>query len=393
MNENNSRNLRYLEEFELVNASNKDVYVEKDVYIQPEVGKNGMIQYKIFDSANKEIGVVDASKKMILNNEYIQEKKADGKELGFDFDTKQIEVDVKKMLDRQLEKEQELQKMQKQPLKEQDEKETKKQSNEEEEKKLAQKQKEENQEQDENSNKIEDKELKEQGYDITAYSRIKDQSVIDSMIVTTINPRSVIVAEVEGKFKFLGKEIGTGKVVELEEKAGGNTQIEEVNKFEGNVEKKKGRGTTMIMTDYGNTEFNVQKNDNGQIEVGYIRDLDGDGTREVIPVETDVVHPTIEEYQMAQMEKYKKYGNYNFVREDAIMTGKEIKERLAGEEEYVRDEVTARLEEQEKNPTSGQLEEMIMEERETQMQEQQREEQERQEEEEEWEHRRRRPRS
>ena len=29
MNENNSSNLRYLEEFELVNASNKDVYVEK----------------------------------------------------------------------------------------------------------------------------------------------------------------------------------------------------------------------------------------------------------------------------------------------------------------------------------------------------------------------------
>lgn len=76
MNENNSRNLRYLEEFELVNASNKDVYVEKDVYIQPEVGKNGMIQYKIFDSANKEIGVVDASKKKkkIKNRTKIQIK-------------------------------------------------------------------------------------------------------------------------------------------------------------------------------------------------------------------------------------------------------------------------------------------------------------------------------
>ena len=56
--------------------------------------------------------------------------------------------------------------------------------------------------------------------------------------------------------------------MELQEKAGGNTKSEEVNKFEGNVEKKKGRGTTMIMPDYKNEkgenlEFNIEKNGYG----------------------------------------------------------------------------------------------------------------------------------
>ena len=40
--------------------------------------------------------------------------------------------------------------------------------------------------QDNKSIQIEDEELKEQGYNITAYSRIKDQRVIDSMVVTTV---------------------------------------------------------------------------------------------------------------------------------------------------------------------------------------------------------------
>lgn len=35
MEERDSRNLRYLEEFELVNATNQGIYTEKDVYIQP----------------------------------------------------------------------------------------------------------------------------------------------------------------------------------------------------------------------------------------------------------------------------------------------------------------------------------------------------------------------
>lgn len=390
MEERDSRNLRYLEEFELVNGTNQGVYTEKDVYIQPKIGKNGMIQYRIYDAENNEIGVVEANKRITLSNEYIQKKKLEGKELGFDFDSAQIEVDIQEMLDRQMEKEQELQRTQAQPTQNQTDKDVKEQTNTEDDKKKVLPQQTEQQKTP--SNEIEDEELEQQGYNITAYSKIKDQTVIDAMIVTTIDPRSVIVAEVDGQFKFLGKEIGTGEIVELQERVGGNKQAEEVNKFEGNVEKKKGRGTTMIMTDYGNMEFNIEKNGHGQIEVGYISDVDGDGTREVIPVETDVVHPTMEEYQRAQIEQYKKYGNYDFARDDAIMTGQEIEDRLADEEESIRDEVTAELEEQEENPTSNQLEEMIEDEKEEQEQEQETDEQEKEEQEEEWEFGRPRPR-
>lgn len=108
MKEKESRDLRYLEEFELVNSANQGVFIEKDVYIQPEINKNGVYEYKIYDGENNEIGVVDENKKITLNDKYIQDKKIASKELDFDFDSKQIEVDVQEMLDKQLEKEREL---------------------------------------------------------------------------------------------------------------------------------------------------------------------------------------------------------------------------------------------------------------------------------------------
>ena len=393
MKEKESRDLRRLEEFELVNSANQGVFIEKDVYIQPEINKNGVYEYKIYDGENNEIGVVDENKKITLNDKYIQDKKIASKELDFDFDSKHIEVDVQEMLDKQLEKERKLKNEQNQKSKDVSTQNNKEQLQDE--KKMQQEQENESI-QDNKSIQIEDEELKEQGYNITVHSRIKDQRVIDSMVVTTVEPRSVIVAEVDGEFKFLGKEIGTGNIVELQEKAGGNTKSEEVNKFEGNVEKKKGRGTTMIMPDYKNEkgenlEFNIEKNGYGQIEVGYIGDLDGDKTREVIPVETDVVHPTMEEYQRAQIEKYQQYGNYNFVRDDAIMTGKEVEDRLAEEKESIRDEVIAELGEKEENPTLKELEDMIEEEKKEEEQKDQNEKEE-EKDEEEWEFGRPRPR-
>ena len=137
---------------------------------------------------------------------------------------------------------------------------------------------------------------------------------------------------------------------------------------------------------------NIEKNSFGQIEVGIIKDIDEDGTREVIPIETDTIHPTMEEYRRAEIEKYKKYGNYEIVRDDAILTGKEIEARLADEEQSIRDEVNAELEQQSENPTKSELEEKIEQARENQMEREDEVEEENESDDDEWEFGRRRPR-
>lgn len=158
MKEKESRDLRYLEEFELVNSANQGVFIEKDVYIQPEINKNGVYEYKIYDGENNEIGVVDENKKITLNDKYIQDKKIASKELDFDFDSKQIEVDVQEMLDKQLEKERELKNEQNQKSKDVSTQNNKEQLQDE--KKMQQEQENESI-QDNKSIQIEDEELKE----------------------------------------------------------------------------------------------------------------------------------------------------------------------------------------------------------------------------------------
>ena len=100
----------------------------------------------------------------------------------------------------------------------------------------------------------------------------------------------------------------------------------------------------------------------------------------------------MEEYRRAEIEKYKKYGNYEIVRDDAILTGKEIEARLADEEQSIRDEVNAELEQQSENPTKSELEEKIEQARENQMEREDEVEEEKELDDDEWEFGRRRPR-
>lgn len=383
------KNSRYVEEFELVNSNNGKVYIEKDVYIgEPVISKDGRTyECKILDSQNNVIGVAKVSKgnKLIsLDQRYIDRKKIeiDGKE--FDFTAEKLEADVNKMLENQLKRNQEIEREDIQNRV--DDRNKDNSSKIEKEKNINEK------EQENTSNIIEQEELVKQGYNISVYSLITDQRVINSMVSTTIDPKSVIVAEVEGEFKFLGREFGTNKIVELEEKVEDNNDLEVFNKFEGNIENKTGIGTRMRMFDYGDMEFHIEKNSFGQIEVGIIKDIDEDGTREVIPIETDTIHPTMEEYRRAEIEKYKKYGNYEIVRDDAILTGKEIEARLADEEQSIRDEVNAELEQQSENPTKSELEEKIEQARENQMEREDEVEEEKELDDDEWEFGRRRPR-
>ncbi|MBR3152996.1 MAG: hypothetical protein IKF52_05305 [Clostridia bacterium] len=352
MEDKDNRELRYVEEFELVDSETQNTYSEKDVYIEPFISKDGTIQFKIYNNEKIEIGIVDNEKLVHLDNNYIKSKENE----KFEFDSDTITADIKAILDKQLEKE----KAEINPdnnVKDNINNQEKEEKNE-----MINEPEEVNSEKDEGENdspKIEDEELKEQGYNITAYSRIRDKSVIDAMKTNSeINPRSVIVAEVDGEFKFLGKEKGTGKITELKERPGGNNKAEEVNKFRGNIEEETGRGKTMIMADYGNMEFAIKKNNYGQIEVGYIKDFDESGNRELISVETDVAHPTMSEYRRAQQEKYESFG-YNVFDPNAVMTKDEIEQRLSVESENVRNTVKDYLENQSENPTLNELEEKI----------------------------------
>lgn len=376
MGERDSKNQKELEEFVLVKNDKTPIFRETDVKVRPiAIGKNGP-EFEVVDKEDKRIGIVKDDKTFEFDKNYREGLiKGMGKEMYefLGFDKEKIKIDIMQKV-----KEQEERKLdetnsdiRKNEILENN-KDNKDINNDD--KRINK-----DDEKPKGTNKIEKKELDELGYNITAWTLIKDQHVIDAMIPGEFDPRSIIVAEVEGEFKFLGREVGTGKIKELDERAGGNKQAEEVNKFERNVEKKEGRGTTMIMPDYGNMEFSIVKNGNGQIEVGRIEDLDGDGTREVIPIETEIIHPTMEEYRRAQYEKY----GYEF--EDEIMTGQEIDERLSEEEQSIRDEVKEDINSTAENPTREQLEEKIEDERNEQEQDAEEEkEEEREEDDDEW---------
>lgn len=376
MGERDSRNQKELEEFVLVKNDKTPIFRETDVKVRPiAIGKNGP-EFEVVDKEDKRIGIVKDDKTFEFDKDYREGLiKGMGKEMYefLGFDKEKIKIDI-------------IQKVKEQEERKLDETNSDIRKNEilennKDNKDINNDDKRINKddEKPKGTNKIEKEELDELGYNITAWTLIKDQHVIDAMIPGEFDPRSIIVAEVEGEFKFLGREVGTGKIKELDERAGGNKQAEEVNKFERNVEKKEGRGTTMIMPDYGNMEFSIVKNGNGQIEVGRIEDLDGDGTREVIPIETEIIHPTMEEYRRAQYEKY----GYEF--EDEIMTGQEIDERLSEEEQSIRDEVKEDINSTAENPTREQLEEKIEDERNEQEQDAEEEkEEEREEDDDEW---------
>lgn len=375
MGERDSRNQKELEEFVLVKNDKTPIFRETDVKVRPiAIGKNGP-EFEVVDKEDKRIGIVKDDMTFEFDKDYREGLiKEMGKEMYefLGFDKEKIKIDIMQKV-----KEQEERKLdetnsdiRKNEILENN-KENKDINNDD--KRINK-----DDEKTKGTNKIEKEELDELGYNITAWTLIKDQHVIDAMIPGEFDPRSIIVAEVEGEFKFLGREVGTGKIKELDERAGGNKQAEEVNKFERNVEKKEGRGTTMIMPDYGNMEFSIVKNGNGQIEVGRIEDLDGDGTREVIPIETEIIHPTMEEYRRTQYEKY----GYEF--EDEIMTGQEIDERLSEEEQSIRDEVKEDINSTEENPTREQLEEKIEDERNEQEQDTEEEREEREEDDDEW---------
>lgn len=355
--------LKYLEEFELVNPTTGEVYIEKDVYIDLTIGKNGKYEYDIKDKDMEEIGKCLDKKSIILSAKYKEkkQKKIDGKEFDFDAD---LEVDIDKMLERQQEKE----KIEKAKLvnenrirEENDEKieDEKNRNNDENDKNQKQQEKDKNEldKQKDNEEQVENtpisqEELKKQGYNISTYSLITDVNIINALLVDDYNPRSVIVAEVEGQIKFLAREVGTGDIKELPQ-VPTSSSGEQVNEFNGGVESKTVVSNKVALANCPGMEFSIDKNKIGQIELYSIDNIDGEGDREALPVKTQAIHPTMEEYKRTVYEKY----GYEF--DDRM---EEIKDRLDDEEKSIRDVVGKKIGDMEELPDDNKLDEMIEEE-------------------------------
>ena len=383
------KDLKYLEEFELVDNSkqeiyndkearvneginidatgNKKTYRQKDVYVEPVYKSATSIKYNIYyigeNNELEKMGTVKDNKQIILDAKYRDRKRLeiDGKE--FDFDSEKIEVDIQRMLEEQRLRDEEKNRNYE---KEDEEKslengknsEAKKEENEEDKEEQDKEQQEKKEEENDKENFITDEELIEQGYDTASVTRITDKHVIDSMIVENFNPYSLSVVEKDNKPVFLVKENGTGELRELPIKTYDNS-MEEVNEFENNVERTRGAGTKVTLSNCPGMEFNVNKNKIGQTEVGLIGNIDEQGNREVLSIGSPV-HPTEQEYQRAESEKYERYGY------GQILTKDEVDARLADEVESVRDEVGQEIETMAKNPTLQELEEKIKDERERQ---------------------------
>ncbi|MBR2787494.1 MAG: hypothetical protein IKD76_08535 [Clostridia bacterium] len=343
--------LRYLEEFELVNPETGDVYVEKDVYIELSIGKTGTYEYNIKDSNEEEIGKCLNKKTIILSAKYKEkkQKEIDGKEFDFDAD---LEVDIDKMLERQRQKEENerlASEINNKEHTQEDEKDNKDLNEEPNKQDSKEKENEDKEKEKKQGEPISQEELKEQGYDGLTYSLIKDENIINALVVDNYDPRTVIVTEDKGQIKFLAREVGTGDLKELPQ-VPTSTSGEQVNEFNNGREKSSVVTNKVALANCPNMEFSIDKNKVGQLELYCIDNIDKEGDREAIPVKTQAVHPTMEEYKRTVYEKY----GYEF--DDRM---EEIDARLADEKESIRDDVYEEIDDMEELPDDQELEEII----------------------------------
>lgn len=212
--------------------------------------------------------------------------------------------------------------------------------------------------------------------DVTAWTTITDSEFLDSVqgikaYSTQIDKNSIIIAEINNEFKILAKEFGTDKIIDLTQDSKQiNNSAEQVNRLDGNKESEEGRAYTFVNPIFDNQEIAIRKTGTGQIKVEKIENIDNNGNRETIPIQTDVTHPTKEESERA---KYEKYG-YTFKDDDgdAVMTLDEVEKTIdemvlektkdlrdADEMNSIRDEVMEYVQTSKENPTYKELDNIV----------------------------------
>ena len=297
-----------IDEFELVNnKENKQVF---KVFVEDiEMSKDGFILY---GKNHKKIGVMNAKNEITIFPEY--QKEIEQVE-GISLDSKRIVIENSKKVKDQGNQV-------KQAQTQENEKDRNQQFINQEE---ARKREEKARLERSTSTRITHQDLMEDPRfsNVTSWTRIDDPTFTDSIDPSTkngtlIDKNSVIVAEVDGKFKMIAKSLGTNELIDLTADAKEhNTVKAQVNTMENNNEYDKGRQCTITIPMIKNKEIIVNKSTTGAINLQQIDTSAGNDSK-AVPIRTDYMHPTEEELNRAEAEQK---GTYN---KNAVMTEEEV---------------------------------------------------------------------
>jgi hypothetical protein len=344
-----------INEFELVNnKENKQVF--KVVVEDIEMSKDGFVLY---GKNHKKIGVMNAKNEITIFPEY---KKEIEQVEGISLDSKKIVIENAKKV-----KEQGTQEKKVQNEKSEEEKQQQ-YINQEEARKRAEKARLERS----TSTRITHQDLMEDpNYkNVTSWTRIDDSEFTDSIDPSTkngtlIDKNSIIVAEVNGKFKILAKTLGTNEIIDLTADAKENNTVKaHADSMDKNNENEIGRHCTITIPMIKNKEIIINKSTTGVIDLQQIDTSFGNDNK-ALPIKTDYMHPTNEELERAEAEQK---GTYN---RNAVMTEEEVEKEV---DEKILENATKYKDENEmydirtdimnevrdgKNPTEEELDEKV----------------------------------
>jgi len=300
MSERDTRNYKELEEFILVKDDQTPIFREIDVKVRPiAIGKNGP-EFEIIDKDNNRIGIVKDDKTFQFDIQYekeLKERMGDYYNL-LGFEQEILKYDVVKELQKQDERDKEVEEDKQKNENKENQKETVNQKN-------SEKENEQEESKEEEKNiPITKQELEEQiDKEITAFTMIKDDTVLEDMELSSdVDRNCVLIAEIEGKYKLLYREVGTNEIKEIEPKEYERDSTEEVTRFKDNVEYKENMATRLNVNSDNKLELSV-RSEYGQIRIDRVMRQES-GEIILSEIETDIGYPTEEERNRQEDERF-----------------------------------------------------------------------------------------
>lgn len=300
MNERDSRNQKEIEEFILVKNDKTPIFRETDVIVRPiAIGKNGP-EFEVLDKENNRIGIVKDDKTFQFDIQYekeLKERMGDYYNL-LGFEQEILKYDVVKELQKQDERDKKIEEDKQKNENKENQKETVNQKN-------SEKDNEQEESKEEEKNiPITKQELEEQtDKEITAFTIIKDDTVLEDMELSSdVDRNCVLIAEIEGKYQLLYREVGTNEIKEIEPKEYERNSTEEVTRFKDNVEYKENMATRLNVNSDSKLELSV-RSEYGQIRIDRVMRQES-GEIILSEIETDIGYPTEEERNRQEDERF-----------------------------------------------------------------------------------------
>lgn len=348
MEDRNTREQIELEDFVLVNNENIPVFRLTNIIVKPiDIGKNGPV-FEVTDANGKRIGISKDDKSFEFDSIYLinLEKELDSK-YGKGFfknmmHLKNLKGDVEAEIIKEQERNHDLEEIEKENK---EKNENAKKQEPEQDKKVEDKQEKHEVKSDklkekEKQNEIEKVDLEQAtGQEIDAFTRIKDEDVINDMkLPSNIDRNSIAVVKVGTDFKLYAKEIGEdGEIIAISDDAYEIDQknTDEAVRLQGNKEYDESLGTTIKLNRDTDLELSMIM-ENGQIKVGRV-ERDDEGNAVVTPVHSDIGYPTEEEKNRADSQRLEPDEP---LPDDATLTRGEMDEYI---EENVRNEIVKEM--------------------------------------------------